>query len=427
MPSEAREAGLPEGTVTLVFTDIEGSTGLLQTLGDRYPAVLADHHALIRGAFARHGAFERGSAGDGLYFVFPTARAAVQAAVEGQLALAAHPWPDGLPLRDRMGLHTGEPQTATEGYVGLDVHRAARICAAGHGGQILISRTTRDLIADEPGSGIGMIDLGTHRLRSLDAPVRLYQVTAPGLARDFPPPRTADAPRNNLQLEVTSFIGREREIEQATAILEQSPLLTLTGPGGVGKTRLGLRLARLLLGRFEDGVWLVECGALTDPDLVLPTVVSRLRPDRADRPVAAGDRGRPPEGQATAPPARRLRPGPGRVRRAGRGGDAGLLDRAHHRHQPRGAGRPGRGHPADRLAGHPGRRPGRTGSRPGRGRRVPPVRRAGPGRRADVRRDRPERAIGGPAVPPPRRHAPGHRAGRRPRPHPAGGADRRPA
>ncbi len=274
MATQTREAGLPEGTVTLVFTDIEGSTGLLQTLGDRYPGVLADHHALVRGAFARHGAFERGSAGDGLYFVFPTARAAVQAAVEGQLALAAHPWPDGLALRDRMGLHTGEPQTATEGYVGLDVHRAARICAAGHGGQILISRTTRDLIADEPGSGIGMIDLGTHRLRSLDAPIRLYQVTAPGLARDFPPPRTADAPRNNLQLEVTSFIGREREIEQATAMLEQSPLLTLTGPGGVGKTRLGIRLARLLLGRFEDGVWLVECGALTDPDLVLPTVVA---------------------------------------------------------------------------------------------------------------------------------------------------------
>jgi len=236
-----------------VFTDIEGSTGLLQTLGDRYPAVLADHHALLRGAFARHGAFERGSAGDGLYFVFPTARAAVQAAVEGQLALAAQPWPDGLTLRDRMGLHTGEPQTATEGYVGLDVHRAARICAAGHGGQILISQTTRDLIADEPGAGIGMVDLGTHRLRSLDAPIRLYQVTAPGLARDFPPPRTADAPRNNLQLEVTSFIGREREIEQATAMLEHSPLLTLTGPGGVGKTRVGLRLARMLLADSRTG------------------------------------------------------------------------------------------------------------------------------------------------------------------------------
>ncbi len=274
MVRESPEAGLPAGTVTLVFTDIEGSTGLLQTLGDRYPEVLATHHALVREAFARHGAFERGSAGDGLYFVFPSARAAVQAAVDGQLAIAEHAWSDGVTVRDRMGLHTGEPENAAEGYVGLDVHRAARICAAGHGGQILISQTTRDLIADERASSISVVDLGIHRLRSLDAPLRLYQVSGPGMARDFPPPRTADAPRNNLQLEVTSFIGREGEIEQATAILDRSSLLTLTGPGGVGKTRLGLRLARTLLARFEDGVWLVECGTLTDPDLVLPAVVS---------------------------------------------------------------------------------------------------------------------------------------------------------
>jgi predicted ATPase/class 3 adenylate cyclase len=271
---ESPEAGLPAGTVTLVFTDIEGSTGLLQTLGDRYPEVLADHHALLREAFARHGAFERGSAGDGLYFVFPSARAAVQAAVDGQLAVAGHAWPNGVTLRDRMGLHTGEPENAAEGYVGLDVHRAARICAAGHGGQILISQTTRDLIADEPSSAISVVDLGIHRLRSLDAPMRLYQVSGPGMARDFPAPRTADAPRNNLQLEVTSFIGRDAEIEQATEILDRSSLLTLTGPGGVGKTRVGLRLARMLLARFDDGVWLVECGCMTDPDLLLPAVVS---------------------------------------------------------------------------------------------------------------------------------------------------------
>ena len=119
-------------------------------------------------------------------------------------------------MRDRMGLHTGEPRSASEGYVGLDVHRAARICSAGHGGQILISQTTHDLIADELRPPIGVADLGTHRLRSLDATLRLYQITAPGLAREFPAPRTAEAPRNNLQLEVTSFIGREREIEQAT-------------------------------------------------------------------------------------------------------------------------------------------------------------------------------------------------------------------
>ena len=197
--TEPPVAGQPSGTVTLAFTDIEGSTRLLQALGDRYPEVLADHHRLIREAFARHGAVERGSAGDGLYFVFPAARGAVQAAIDGQLAVAGHAWPDGAAVRDRMGLHTGEPWNAAEGYVGLDVHRAARICAAGHGGQILISQTTRDLSAEELRPPLGVVDLGAHRLRSLDGPPqRLYQVTGPGLADDFPPPRTGEAPRNNL-------------------------------------------------------------------------------------------------------------------------------------------------------------------------------------------------------------------------------------
>ncbi|MGH2406557.1 MAG: ATP-binding protein, partial [Candidatus Limnocylindrales bacterium] len=277
MPSaETQTSAQPTATVTLVFTDMEGSTALLQALGDRYRELLSDHHRLIREAFARHGAEERGSAGDGLYFAFPAARGAVQAAIDAQLALAAHAWPEGIAVRDRMGLHTGEPWYASEGYVGLDVHRAARICAAGHGGQILISQTTHDLIADELRPPLGVIDLGAHRLRSIDAPQRLYQVVAPGLESDFPPPRTSDAGRNNLKLEVTSFVGREREIEQASRMLEDSAVLTLTGPGGVGKTRMGLRLARVLLDRFEDGAWIVACGALTDPSFVLPSVVSAM-------------------------------------------------------------------------------------------------------------------------------------------------------
>jgi predicted ATPase/class 3 adenylate cyclase len=266
----------PTGTVTLVFTDIEGSTGLLQALGDRYPEVLADHHRLIRETFARHGAVERGSAGDGLYFVFPAALAAVQAAIEAQLAIAGRTWPDGIAIRDRVGLHTGEPWNAAEGYVGLDVHRAARICAAGHGGQVLISQTTHGLVADRLPPNVSLIDLGSHRLRSLDTPQHLYQVSGPGLTRDFPAPRTTEAPRNNLKLEVTSFIGRERELALATRILEQSSLLTLTGPGGVGKTRVGLRLARTVLDRFEDGAWVVECGTFTEPDFVLPSVASTI-------------------------------------------------------------------------------------------------------------------------------------------------------
>ena len=277
MSTNESAPGSPTGTVTLVFTDIEGSTSLLEALGDRYGQVLADHHRLIREVFAAHGAMERGSAGDGLYFVFPSARGAVEAAIDAQLAIARHDWPDGIVVRDRMGLHTGEPRTASEGYFGLDVHRAARICAAGHGGQILVSQTTRDLVAEDLRPELGAIDLGIHRLRSLEGPPqRLYQITAPGLTRDFPPPRTTDAPRNNLKLEVTSFIGRDREIEQAIGILDGASLLTLTGPGGVGKTRVGLRLARVLLDRFEDGAWVVACGALTDAAFVLPSVVSAI-------------------------------------------------------------------------------------------------------------------------------------------------------
>lgn len=267
----------PSGTVSLVFTDIEGSTHLLQALGDRYPTMLADHHRLIREAFAAHGALERGSAGDGLYFVFQGARAAVQAAIDGQLAVNAWDWPAGVAVRDRMGVHTGEPVRATEGYIGLDVHRAARICAAGHGGQILVSQATRDLIVTELRPPIGLLDLGAHHLRSLDGPPqRLFQVTGPGLVADFPLPRTTEERRNNLKLEVTSFIGREREIAQAISMLERSTLLTLTGPGGVGKTRIGLRLARQLLDQFDDGTWVVECGALTAPGLLLPSVVSTI-------------------------------------------------------------------------------------------------------------------------------------------------------
>ena len=351
-PPESPEPGQPTGTVTLVFTDIEGSTRLLQALGDRYPAVLADHHRLIREAFARHGALERGSAGDGLYFVFQGARAAVQAAIDGQLAVAAWAWPDGVAVRDRMGLHTGEPVRATEGYVGLDVHRAARICAAGHGGQILISQTTRDLVADELRPPIG-------RRRSRRASPQLAGGSAaaavpghrPGLARDFPPPRTTDAPRNNLKLEVTSFIGREREIDQATPILEQSSLLTLTGPGGVGKTRIGLRLARELLDQFDDGTWVVECGALTAPGCA---AVDREcdRPDRTGRPVAPANAARSPgERQAAAARPRRLRPSPGGRRRPRRISAAIVLWCANAGDQPRGPGRAGRGDPADRVPG----------------------------------------------------------------------------
>jgi predicted ATPase/class 3 adenylate cyclase len=256
------------GTVTLLFTDIEGSTRLLRSVGAAYAALLAAHHGLLREAIAAGGGKELGSAGDGLYASFPSARAAVLAAIDGQQRLAAQAWPEGVTVKVRMGLHTGEPAQAETGLVGLDVHRAARISAAGHGGQILLSRTARDLLGDELPPGVGLRDLGEYRLKDLPEPEHLYQVQAPGLATEFPAIRSADARPNNLPRRLTTFIGRDDEVLEAKRILAAAPLLTLTGPGGVGKTRLAYQVASELLDQFEGGVWLVELGSLADGTLV---------------------------------------------------------------------------------------------------------------------------------------------------------------
>ena len=265
-PAADRE--LPSGTVTLLFTDIEGSTRLLQRLGWGYATVIADHHRLLRDAFAAAGGFELDSAGDGLHVAFPSARAAIVATVAAQRALAAHRWPEDVRLAVRMGLHTGEPLRHEGGYVGLDVHRAARICAAGHGGQILLSQTTRDLVAGDLPSDVGLVDLGEHQLRDLAAAQRLFQVVADGLPREFPPLRTIDRRPNNLPRQLTSFVGRERELGEAKRILGTTALLTLTGAGGVGKTRLAIELASEVLGEYRDGAWIVELGSTADPAVI---------------------------------------------------------------------------------------------------------------------------------------------------------------
>ncbi len=267
---------LPSGTVTFLFTDIEGSTRLLQRLGDRYEPLLAAHHRLLREAFEAHGGTEVETAGDSLFVTFPSARAALLAAVAAQRSLLGHEWPEGAEVRVRMGLHTGEPVSGEVGFVGLDVHRAARICAAGHGGQIVVSRTTRDLGLDGLPAELQLLDLGEHALKDLTSPERLFQVVAPGLRRDFPPLRTIAARPHNLPRQLTSFIGRQHEIAAAKRILASTPLLTLTGPGGVGKTRLSLEVAAELLDDLEDGAWFVELGSLTDPAFVTPTLATVL-------------------------------------------------------------------------------------------------------------------------------------------------------
>src|SRR5438067_6675621 len=186
---------LPSGTVTFLFTDIEGSTRLLKELRGRYGPLLADHHRLLRAAFGEWGGQELHCQGDAFFVAFSRAKDAIRAVVAAQRALAAHPWPDGLVFRVRMGLHTGEPSPSEAGLVSLSVHRAARICSAGHGGQVLLSSTTCDLVEDELPDDVAVRDLGEHRLKDLDRPERLFQLEIEGLSAEFPPVKTIDDQR----------------------------------------------------------------------------------------------------------------------------------------------------------------------------------------------------------------------------------------
>jgi predicted ATPase len=248
---------LPTGTVTFLFTDVEGSTRLLHELGDAYADVLAEHRRVLREAFARHGGVEVDTQGDAFFVAFAKASDALDAAAEGCEALAAGP------IRVRMGLHTGEPVVTDEGYVGLDVHRAARIAAAGHGGQILVSQSTCNLAVTD-----GLRDLGRHRLKDLTAPERIYQL---GDA-SFPPLRSLNT--TNLPVASNPLVGREAELGELMAMLSDSErLITLTGPGGSGKTRLGLQVAAELLERFPGGVFFVPLASLSAPELVRPAIV----------------------------------------------------------------------------------------------------------------------------------------------------------
>ena len=188
------DRAFPTGTVTMLFTDVEGSTRLLKQLGERYGGMLAEHRRLLREAVAAHGGREMDTQGDAFFVAFPRARNAVEAAVEAQRALAAQAWPEGVECRVRMGLHTGEPAVGEEGYHGMGVHRGARICAAGHGGQILLSNTTRELAEDELPAGVALRDLGEQWLKDIDRPERIYQLLVDGLQSEFPPLRTAPPP-----------------------------------------------------------------------------------------------------------------------------------------------------------------------------------------------------------------------------------------
>jgi predicted ATPase/class 3 adenylate cyclase/Tfp pilus assembly protein PilF len=273
---------------TFLFTDIEGSTALLQRVGgDVYARVLADHHELIRAALAAHGGTEVGTAGDGFFAVFSSARGCVAAALEMQRALGSHRWPGGEQVRVRMGMHAGEAEQTAVGLVGLDVHRAARVAAVAHGGQVLVSQTAAALADGALPPGAGLRDLGWHRLKDLGRPEQIFQLCAADLSAQFAPLRSLGNPElpNNLPAELTAFIGRDRELSEIRALVESARLVTLTGAGGAGKTRLGLQVAAELLDGSGDGVWLAELAAVTDQDTVAAAIAGDLRipaqPDRA--------------------------------------------------------------------------------------------------------------------------------------------------
>jgi predicted ATPase/class 3 adenylate cyclase len=272
------ERSLPTGTVSLLCTDIEGSTRLLQTLGERYAEALAEHRRLLRSAFAEHRGCEVDTQGDAFFYAFSRAHDAVAGAVAAQRALAAHAWPEGSALRVRIGIHTGEPTATGEGYVGIDVHRAARVMSAGHGGQVLLTQSTRDLLPGELSDTVSLRDLGEHRLKDLTHAQRLYQLVIPGLENDFPALKTLEARPTNLPIQPTPLIGREQQMTEAVALARQEGirLVTLTGAGGTGKTRLSLQVAAELVADFEDGVFFVDLASITDPHLFIPTVSQTL-------------------------------------------------------------------------------------------------------------------------------------------------------
>ncbi len=265
-------------TLTFLFTDIEGSTAMLQHLGDAYAQVLADHHRLIRAALAAHGGQEIDTQGDAFFAVFSSPSACVAAAIEMQRAFVSYPWPVGETVRVRMGIHSGEASETSAGLVGLDVHRAARIASAAHGGQVVLSATTAALLRDSLPAGSSLRDLGLHRLKDLGRPEQVFQLEADGLPAAFPPLRSLDNPklRNNLPAQVSSFIGRDAELAEVRRLIATCRLVTLTGPGGAGKTRLGLQVAAGLLDGSGDGVWFVDLAPLQDADLVAVTLANVL-------------------------------------------------------------------------------------------------------------------------------------------------------
>jgi predicted ATPase/class 3 adenylate cyclase len=274
----ARASKLPSGTVTLLAFGVEGAAQVLEALGERYYALLQRSHELIRGAFGRYGGQVVSLAEDGALAAFPAGSQALAAAVAAQRALATEPWPAGAALRIRMGLHTGEPRLTDSGYVGLDVHRAIRIGAAAKGGQILLSAAAREGMADGELANLVVRDLGSHQLKDLRYPEQIFEISVPGLSGPATSIRSVTNQPNNLPVPPTSFIGRERQIAEVCSLLrlDEVRLVTLTGPGGTGKTRLSIEVGRALLDEHLAGTLQVLLAPLRDPALIVTKIAQAL-------------------------------------------------------------------------------------------------------------------------------------------------------
>ncbi len=268
---------LPLGTVTFVFTDIEGSTALAQKFGADYAALVAEHFSMIRDEVAGSGGVEVNTTGDGVFAAFPSAAGAVRAAGGIQQRMYAKEWPEGGDISVRVGVHTGEATVTDGDYVGFEVHKAARIMAAGHGGQVLASESARLL----SGSEFEYRSLGRHTLRGLENDEEVFQLILSGLPSEFPPLNTTSSIPNNLPTRVASIIGRDADIETISALIDQHRLVTILGPGGVGKTSLAVTVGNLIAGRFPGGVTFVDLSAVSEPALVIPSIADALEIDAA--------------------------------------------------------------------------------------------------------------------------------------------------
>ena len=266
----------PTGTLTFLFTDIEGSS----RLWERYPVdlgpALTRHDAIVRAAIEGQGGYIFKTAGDAFYGAFETATSALEAAVAAQRARFRNTWDETGPLRVRMAIHTGAAEFRENDYFGPSMNRTARLLAAGHGGQTLLSFASEELVRDHLLQGVSLRDLGERRLKDLNRPERIFQLIVEGLPTEFPPLRSMEVVPNNLPVQLTSFVGREREMTEVKRLLGTTHLLTLRGTGGTGKTRLSLQVAADILESFADGVWLVELAALSEPDTLVETVATVL-------------------------------------------------------------------------------------------------------------------------------------------------------